>query len=82
MDGELAQAAKCLPQKHKNLIARSPRTHAETPSTVAYACNPSVAEREAGGSLGLTGSQSSLIGEPQASEGPCLKKSRWLTSEE
>lgn len=76
MDGELAQVAKCLPQKHKDL-SMTPRTHVEIPGMVVCACNPSGAEIEAGGSLGLTGSQSNLIAKLQANKMPCLRGGRW-----
>lgn len=53
------------------------RTHVETQGMVVYACTPTGAEIEVGRSLGLTGSQSSLIAKLQTNKMPCLRGGRW-----
>lgn len=46
----------------------------------ANACKPGSGEVEAGGYWVSLASLSGLLGEFQASEGPCLQKQRWMIS--
>lgn len=62
-------ASKLLVCKHAGLSSHLQNLH-KKPGMVAYACNSTDGEKETEGSLGLSGCQSSGIGELQAQRNP------------